>query len=177
MLYLLLILSVGWCVLSAIGISRGLRRELVVFRSWSDCVLTAILLACGSLGIVRLNLPPDFARVLWVIALIGAVPWLWMTKAANSRLRDLCTVIPAKITLITLAAFCAALAVNCGKSALSSKTDHRQRVANAATAAGSAAAAWYLFRVIGKLTTREQPVRQCGLKRMLTNSGSQRTTS
>jgi hypothetical protein len=161
MLYLLLASSVGWCVLAAIGITRGRHRQLIVFRSWADCWLTAILLASGSLGLVRLNLPPDFARALWVIALIGAVPWLWMTRTANSRLRDLCTVVPAKITLIMLAAFCAALAVGCGKSALSPKTEPRQRVANAAIAAGSAAAAWGIFRVIGKLATRGQSVCRC----------------
>lgn len=158
MLALLLASSIVWCVLAAIGVARGLRHELVVFRSWSDCVLTATLLACGALGGVRLNLPPDFARTLWIIALIGAVPWLWLATTANPRVLDLCMVVPAKITLITLAAFCAALAFSCGNSSLSSKTDPRQRVANAAIAAGSAAAAWGLVHVISKLTTREQSV-------------------
>lgn len=158
MLALLLASSVLWCVLAAIGVARGLRHELVVFRSRSDCVLTATLIVCGALGAGRLNLPPDFARALWIIALIGAVPWLWMTKAANPRLSDLYMAVPAKITLIVLTAFCAALAFSCGKPAVSPKAEPRQRVANAAIAAGSAAVAWSLFRVIRQLVTNPSNV-------------------
>ena len=151
MLLLALTLFLGWSVLALLGVRRGLRREVIIFRSWGDCTATAALLTCGALGLVRLNLPPDFARVLYVIALAGAVPWLWATKMDNRRALDLWTVVPAKITLITLAPFCAALAYSCGKSALSPETESRQRAVNAAIAVGCAAAAWGLIRVIREL--------------------------
>jgi hypothetical protein len=160
MLSLALASSIAWAVLAAIGVRRGLRREVIIFRSWGDCTATAALLVCGTLGLVRLNLPQDFARVLCVIALAGAVPWLWATRMDNRRARDLWTVVPAKITLVALVALAAGLAYSCGKSALSPKTESRQRVANAAIAAGSAAATWGLFRVIRQLVSADENIGQ-----------------
>jgi hypothetical protein len=94
--------------------------------------------------------------VLCIIALAGAVPWLWATGTDNRRARDLWTVVPAKITLVALVTFTAALAYSCGKSTLSPKTEPRQRVVNAAIAAGSAAATWGLFRVIRQLVASDE---------------------
>ena len=112
---ILLTLVIIWCLLSLEGIKRGLRGEIVIYRSWGDFALTVAL-------------------VIPVLSLIIVLPWLWTTTGAHQSKRDLWVVIPAKISLTILFAVCSVIAAFSAVSALSPKTEMKRRLANGAIA-------------------------------------------
>jgi hypothetical protein len=124
--------AIAWCVLALEGVRRGRRGETVVFRSWTDFALTAALVV-----------PP--------LSLIVALPWIWITARSNRKGGDLWVVVPAKISLVLLAAICSVFAVSRAIAALSPKTAMRRRLADGAVAAGGAFVAWRVFQLIRKL--------------------------
>ena len=124
--------AIAWCALAVKGVTLGRRGEIVVFRSWTDFALTTALVV-----------PP--------LTLIVALPWLWVTALANPRKRDLWVVVPAKISLVLLAAACCVLATSRAMNAFSPKTGIRRRLANGVVAAGGVFAAWRVFRLIREL--------------------------
>lgn len=146
----LILLAVGiWVVLAVVGIHRGLCRQLVVFRGWGDVALTGTLAACATWGLVAYLKSSELSALLPMI--LAIVPWLWVTKTANPGWPSLLLTIPAKLSLLALLFVCALLALSAAYNALSRKPDAHTRLANAALAAGTASAAWFLFRTLRQL--------------------------
>lgn len=154
MLLLILIALIAWSILVFIGIERGLRRRLVVFRGWGDVSLTAALIAAALFWLVSLRQSPDTTHAIPVTPLLLLAVWLLLTKTANPRWLDLGLSIPAKLTLVALTLLTAGFALSSAFAALSRKSDTRTRLANAAIASGAAAATWYLCRTIRQLATK-----------------------
>jgi hypothetical protein len=150
--------AIVWSVLAVVGLRRGLRCRVVVYQSWSDCALTAVLAGLLVIDLITCRWPANEAQIIRVLTLVAGLPWLWMTKTANQSARDLWAVVPAKLTLIILAAACAVLAYSCASTALSSKADARTRIANAVLATGIVAATWSLIRMVRQLVTASSSV-------------------
>ena len=150
--------AIVWSVLAAVGLRRGLRGRVVVIRSWSDCALTAVVAVLLVIDLITCRWPADDTQIIRIVTLVAGLPWLWMAKMANHRGIDMWVVVPAKLTLIILAAVCGALAYSCASTALSRKADARTRIANAVLATGSAVATWGLYRIIRQLITASSSV-------------------
>ena len=150
--------AIVWSVLAVVGLRRGLRGRVVVIRSWADCALTAVLAGLLVIDLITCRRLADDTQIIRVLTLVAGLPWWWMTRMANQRERDLWIVVPAKLTLVVLATFCAALADSCSCAALSRKADARTRAANAVLATGCAAATWGLFRMVRQLITASSSV-------------------
>ena len=142
-LFLILPATVVWCVLAFRGVELGRQGKAIIFRSWMDFAITAAL----------------FVPVL---TLIIVLPWLWMTRRANRRRRDLWVVVPAKISLVVLAGACSVLAISCVITALSPKTKLRRRVVDGAAALGTAGIAIGLFRTIHQLVANASHASRAG---------------
>ena len=155
----LIFLAVGtWAALAVVGIHRGLCRQIVVFRGWGDVALTGTLIACAIWCLVAYLKSSDLCALL--PAFLVGVPWLWITKTANPGWPSLLLAIPAKLSLLALFFACALLVLSSAYNALSRKPDARARLANAALAAGTASATWYLFRTIRRLAWSASCARQ-----------------
>jgi hypothetical protein len=150
--------AIVWSVLAVVGVRDGLRGRVVVIRSWADCALTAVLAGLLVIDLITCRRSAGDTQTIRVLTLVAGLPWLWKTRMANSNARDLWVVVPAKLTLVLLAASCAVLAISCASTALSRKADERTRVANAVLATGCAAATWGLFRMIRRLITASSSV-------------------
>ena len=150
--------AIVWSVLTAVGVRRGLRGRVVVIRSWSDCALTAVVAVLLVIDLITCRRSADDTQIIRVLTLVTGLPWLWTTKRANQSARDLWVVVPAKLTLVVIAAVCAVLALSCASTALSSKADARTRIANAALATGCATATWSLIRMVRQLISASSSV-------------------
>ena len=150
--------AMAWIVLAAVGVRRALCCRVVVYRSWLDFILTAVVAGLLVIDLISCRWPGAEIQIVRILTLVVVPPWLWMTTVANQRAGDLCVVVPAKLTLVVLAGFCAALAYGCASTALSGKADTRTRVANAVLAAGSAAATWRFIRLVRQLITASSSV-------------------
>jgi hypothetical protein len=145
-------------VLAVVGLRRGLQCRLVVYRSWSDCALTAVLAGLLVIDLITCRWPADETQSIRVLTLVAGLPWLWMTRMANQSARDLWVVVPAKLTLVVIAAVCAVLAYSYASTALSRNADTRTRIANAVLATGSATMTWGLIRMVRQLITASSSV-------------------
>ncbi len=150
--------SIVWSVLAVVGVRDGLQCRVVVIRSWADCALTAVFASLLVIDLITCRRSADDTQIIRVLTLVAGLPWLWMTRMANQSARDLWVVVPAKLTLVFIAAACAVLAYGCASTALSRKADARTRIANAVLATGSAAATWGLIRMVRQLITASSSV-------------------
>ena len=155
MLLLVIIGLITWSALAVVGIHRGLHRRLVVFRGWGDVALTGTLIVCTSIGIMSLRQSPE--PTVFLPALLAIVPWLWITKTANSGWTSLLFAIPAKLSLLLLLLVCSLLAISSAYTALSRKHDARTRLTHAAIATGFGLATWLLLRAIQQLVRGAAP--------------------
>ena len=107
--------AIVWSVLTAVGVRRGLRGRVVVIRSWSDCALTAVVAVLLVIDLITCRRSADDIQIIRVLTLVAGLPWLWKTRMANQSAQDLWVVVPAKLTLVFIAAiFAAALLYPCG---------------------------------------------------------------
>jgi hypothetical protein len=150
--------AIVWSVLAAVGLRRGLRGRVVVIRSWADCALTAILAGLLVIDLITCRRSADDIQLIRVLTLVAGLPWLWKTRMANQSAQDLWVVVPAKLTLVFIAAIFAVLAISCVTTALSRKADARTRIANAVLATGSAVATWGLIRMVRQLINASSSV-------------------
>lgn len=150
---LLVSVIVIWSALAFVGVQKGLQRKVVVYRNWADFAQTVILVSCFVVGYVFIWVQLIRLQIVLILITIGSLPWFYTTKQTNQRARDLWVVVPAKISLIVLAAFCSYIAFDCTVTALSPKTENRSRLINGAIAASASTAAWGLFRIIQRLIT------------------------
>jgi len=159
MLLFILIISAGvaWSILAFIGVQRGLQGSVIVYRSWSDCALTTVLVALLVIDLITGTWPADETLIVRILTLFVALPWLLMTKAANQRSRSLWVVAPAKLTLIFLTGLLSFLALSYAIEVLSSKTEPHRRLTSGASAILTAGLALGLFRIIRHLATRSSP--------------------
>jgi hypothetical protein len=153
MLLFILIVSLtgAWSVLAFIGVQRGLEGRVIVFQNWSDCALTAFMVSLLVIDLITGTWPADETRIVRILTLVVALPWLLMTSATNSRARDLLSVVPAKLTLVLLAGISSFLALTYAVEALSSKTEPQSRLRSVASAVFAAGLALGLFGAIRRL--------------------------
>lgn len=127
--------------LAVVGIESGLNGRRIVFRSWGDVVLTSITLTTAlASGIGYLFRVPEL-QACASVALVGGGLGLLVVWKNSAVWSDCFFVIPAKVLLVVLAMGGSAFALLFAAGVFEKSRPLRERLLNAAMAAGSAGGA------------------------------------
>lgn len=139
-------------IATAVGIQRGLRGEIVIFRSWFD-VMVSVCLWCSIAGILfvlaRDENRSEAAIPPIVIVTMLAIVWVCLAARGN-RCRDLWLVAPTKLTVLILTMLTSAFAIGGVLEVFSPNKRRIQERFAAAVLALAAAAVFFRLRALIK---------------------------
>jgi len=146
------VLLVAGLLLTIPGIIWANRKEVVIYDGKADLILSCVTLPFVVISLADLSFEDPFSWAIHIAGLILLLCSAWMSFAANNNIGKTIVVVPTKLVLVGLIAFCALLALEgfVGGLKAQKKKDYEEAASKYITGAIGAFGVYQLHKLIAR---------------------------